>query len=56
MEAVLRGDALDAVGGVEVLDHGHLEARGAALARRDDGPGEEELPDLQDPLAPERGP
>ena len=46
MEAVLRGDAVDAVDGVEVLDDDHLEAGGGALAGGDDGPGEEELPDL----------
>lgn len=46
MEAVLRGDAVDAVDGVEVLDDDHLEAGGAALAGSDDGPREEELPDL----------
>ena len=34
------------MGGVEVLDDGHLEAGGAALAGGDGGPGEEELPDL----------
>lgn len=47
MDAVLGGDALDAVGGVEVLDYDHLEAGGAALAGGDGGPGEEELPDLE---------
>lgn len=46
MEAVLRGDAVDAVDGVEVLDDDHLEAGGAALAGGNDGPREEELPDL----------
>jgi hypothetical protein len=46
MEAVLGGDALDAVRGVEVLDDDHLEAGGAALAGGDGGPGKEELPDL----------
>lgn len=46
-EAELRGDAINAVGGVEVLDDDHLETGGATLARGDDGPCEEELPDLE---------
>ena len=33
--------------GVEVLDNHDLEASGAALAGSNNGPGEEELPDLQ---------
>lgn len=40
-------DALDAVGGVDVLDHGDLVAGSGALARDDGGVGEEELPDLE---------
>lgn len=46
-EAVLRGDALDPVGRVEVLDNRDLVARGTALARDDGGVGKEELPDLR---------
>lgn len=49
-EAELRSDAINAVGGVEVLDDDHLETGGAALAGGDDGPCEEELPDLEDLL------
>lgn len=40
-------DAVHTMGGVQVfLDH-DLEAGCAALPRRDDGPSEEELPDLK---------
>ena len=46
-KAVLRANAVDAVDGVEVLHHKNLEARGAALARSNDGPSEEKLPNLQ---------
>lgn len=46
LDAELRADAVDTVDGVEVLVHEDLEAGGAALARGDDGPGEEEFPDL----------
>jgi hypothetical protein len=35
------------VGGVQVLDDHDLEAGGATLAGSNDGPSEEELPDLQ---------
>lgn len=45
-EAVLRGNAVDAVRRVQVLDNNHLVASGRALAGGDDGPGEEEFPDL----------
>ena len=45
-EAGLRGNALDAVGGVEVLDEGDLVAGGGTLAGYDGGVGEEEFPDL----------
>lgn len=45
-EAVLRGNPVDAVRRVQVLDNNHLVAGGRALAGGDDGPGEEELPDL----------
>lgn len=45
-ETKLRLNSFDTVRGVEVLDHQDLEAGGAALARGDDGPGKEELPDL----------
>lgn len=44
-------NAIDAVGGVQVLDHDHLVAGGAALARGDGGPGQEELPDTIPALA-----
>lgn len=50
-QAELGREALDAVGGVQVLDHDHLEAGGAALARGDGGPGQEELPDAEPALA-----
>ena len=46
MESELRRNALNAVGRVQVLDDEHLEARSAALTRRNDGPGQEEFPDL----------
>jgi hypothetical protein len=39
--------AVNTVGGVQVLDDHDLEAGGAALAGSNDGPGEEEFPDLQ---------
>jgi hypothetical protein len=45
-QAKLRADSVDTVDRVEVLDHQDLEAGGTALARGDDRPGEEELPDL----------
>jgi hypothetical protein len=45
-EPVLRWDTEDTVGRVEVLDDDHLVAGRGALARGDDGPGEEEFPDL----------
>ena len=44
METELRAEAVDAVGGIQILDHNHLVAGGAALARGDARPGEEELP------------
>lgn len=47
----LRPKAVDAVRGIEVLDHHHLVARRAALARRNGRPGEEELPDAVPALA-----
>lgn len=50
-QAELGREPLDAVGGVEVFDHDHLEAGGAALARGDGGPGQEELPDAVPALA-----
>lgn len=46
MEAELRGDALDTMRRVDVLDQRDLEASGAALAGGDGGVGEEVLPDL----------
>lgn len=49
--AVLGRDAKGAVGGVEVLDDDKLEAGGAALARRDGRPGQEQLPDAVPALA-----
>jgi hypothetical protein len=36
------------VSGVQVLDNHDLEAGGATLAGGNDGPGEEELPDLKE--------
>lgn len=45
-EAELRRDAVDTVGGVEVLDDNNLEAGGGALARGNSGISEEELPNL----------
>lgn len=50
-EAKLRSNAVDALGGVQVLHDDHLEASGAALARGDDRPGQEELPDAVPALA-----
>lgn len=50
-QAELGREPLDTVDGVQVLDHDHLEAGGAALARGDDGPGQEELPDAVPALA-----
>ena len=46
-ESELRGDSLDPVGGVEVLDQRDLVACGAALTRDDGGIGQKELPDLE---------
>lgn len=47
-EAVLGVDALDTVGGVDVLDEGELEAGGTALAGSDGGVGQEVFPDLRE--------
>lgn len=47
VEAVLGVDALDTVGGVDVLDEGELEAGGTALAGSDGGVGQEVFPDLR---------
>lgn len=47
-EAELSVDALDTVGGVDVLDHGDLVASGGTLTRDDGGVGKEELPDLKE--------
>jgi hypothetical protein len=46
-QRVLRGDAVDAVNAVEVLDQGDLVTRGRALARGNCGGREEVLPDLR---------
>ena len=46
VESELRRNALNTVGCVQVLDDEHLEARSAALTRRNDGPGQEEFPNL----------
>ena len=46
-ETELCAVAVDTVGGVQVLDDHDLEAGGAALAGSNNGPGEEEFPDLQ---------
>jgi hypothetical protein len=47
VDTELSVEAVHAVRSVQVfLDH-DLETSGAALPRGDDGPGEEELPDLQ---------
>lgn len=45
-EVVLAVDALDAVGGIDVLDAGDLVAGGGALAGDDGRVGEEVFPDL----------
>lgn len=45
-QAVLAGDTLNTVGGVDVLDQRDLEASRATLARGDGGGGQEVLPDL----------
>lgn len=39
-------DAVDAVGGVDILDQGDLVAGGSSLTRGDGGVGKEEFPDL----------
>ena len=46
MQAELRGDAFDAVGGVDIFDEGDLVAGGGTLAGDDSRIGEEELPYL----------
>lgn len=46
-ETVLGGDALNAVGRVDVLDQGELPAGGTALAGGDGGGSQEVLPDLK---------
>jgi hypothetical protein len=46
IDAELRSVAVNAVRGVQVLLYHDLEASGAALAGSDDGPCEEEFPDL----------
>lgn len=46
-EAVLRVDALDTVGGVDVLNEGELPASGTALAGGNGRVGKEVLPDLR---------
>ena len=45
-QAVLRVDALNTVGRVDVLDEGNLVAGGGTLAGGDGGVGKEVLPDL----------
>lgn len=45
-ETELGAVAVDTVGRVQVLDDHDLEAGGATLAGSNDGPGEEEFPDL----------
>lgn len=44
-EAILGGNTLNSVGGIEVLDDDELEAGGRALASGNGGPCQEELPD-----------
>jgi hypothetical protein len=46
VDTKLRSVAVNAVSGVQVLLDHDLEAGGAALAGSDDGPCEEEFPDL----------
>lgn len=46
-DAELGTDTVDAVRRVEVLDDQNLEASGATLARSNDRPGHEELPNLE---------
>lgn len=50
-EVVLRLDAVDTVGGVEVLDERDLEACSSALAGSDGRRGKEVFPDLSSSLA-----
>lgn len=45
-QSELRGNPVDAMGRVQILNHHHLVAGGEPLAGSDDGPGEEEFPDL----------
>ncbi len=46
MEAKLGRDPIDPVSGIEILHDHDLEASGAALARCNNRPGEEEFPNL----------
>lgn len=50
-KAELGRPAVDTVVGVQVLNHNNLEAGGTALARGNDGPGQEELPNSVPALA-----
>lgn len=45
-QAKLRRNAIDAMSRVQVLHNDELVASGATLASSDNGPGEEELPNL----------
>lgn len=47
-KTVLSGDALNTVGGVDVLNKGELPAGGTALAGSDSGGSKEVFPDLKE--------
>ena len=44
----LRGDTVNAMSRIQILDDNHLIAGGHAFAGGNDRPGEEQLPDLSD--------
>lgn len=50
-KAELGRPAVNTVVGVQVLNHNNLEAGSTALARSNDGPGQEELPNAVPALA-----
>jgi hypothetical protein len=45
-KAILTEHTVDAVSRIQILDDDHLVAGSRALTRGDDGPGEEEFPNL----------
>lgn len=45
-QAKLRGEAVNTMSRVKVLDYNHLVTGGHAFAGGNNGPGEEQLPDL----------